>query len=143
SSSPRGPLPRDGTLARIPRYRHPGRRGRRLTAPAPPRTDRGRSSDRGAAALTPEQITAFAILGLTLVLLVWGRWRYDVVAVAALLAVVITGLVPADQAFAGFAHPAVVTVAAVLVISRGLENAGLVDAVVRFISPLRGRENLQ
>ncbi len=93
--------------------------------------------------MTVEQFTAFAILGVTLVLFIWGRWRYDLVAVAALLAVTLTGLVPASEAFSGFAHPAVITVAAVLIISRGLQNAGLVDVVVKLIGPLRGRENLQ
>jgi di/tricarboxylate transporter len=93
--------------------------------------------------VTAQQITAFTILGVTLVLFIHARWRYDVVAMFALLAVVLSGLVPARDAFVGFAHPAVITVAAVLVISRGLQNAGLVDAVVKAVSPLRGRENLQ
>lgn len=93
--------------------------------------------------MTGEQATAFAVLGVTLALFVWGRWRYDLIAIVALLAVVLLGLVPPAQAFAGFAHPAVVTVAAVLIISRGLQNAGLVDAVVKIISPLRGRPQLQ
>jgi di/tricarboxylate transporter len=93
--------------------------------------------------VTLEQGIAFAVLGAALVLFVWGRWRYDIVAVAALLAVTLTGLVPAAEAFNGFAHPAVITVVAVLIISRGLLNAGLIDVVVKAISPLRGRENLQ
>jgi di/tricarboxylate transporter len=93
--------------------------------------------------MTDQQMIAVAILGLTLAMLVWGRWRYDLVAVAALLAVVLTGLVPAAHAFDGFSHPAVVTVAAVLIISKGLQNAALVDAVVAAIGPLRGRLNLQ
>jgi di/tricarboxylate transporter len=91
---------------------------------------------------TPQAIT-FAILGATLILFVWGRWRHDVVAMLALLAVVLTGLIEPRDAFVGFAHPAVITVAAVLVISRGLQNAGLVDIVVKAISPLRGRQTLQ
>ncbi len=93
--------------------------------------------------MTGQQAIAFGVLGLTLVMFVWGRWRYDVVATFALLVVVIAGLVPAKDAFNGFAHPAVITVAAVLIISRGLQNAGLVDAVVRAIAPLRGREDAQ
>ncbi|MPZ55240.1 MAG: SLC13 family permease [Rhizobiales bacterium] len=93
--------------------------------------------------MTTDQTLAFAILGATLVLFVWARWRYDVVAVLALLAVVLTGLVPPTEALVGFSHPAVVTVAAVLIISRGLQNAGLVDVVVKAVAPLRGRENLQ
>jgi len=93
--------------------------------------------------MTAQQAIAFAILGLTLGMFVWDRWRYDIVAMGALLAVTLTGLVPAGDAFSGFAHPAVITVAAVLVISRGLQNAGLVELVVKAIGPLRGRENLQ
>ena len=93
--------------------------------------------------MTTDQTLAFAILGATLVLFIWARWRYDVVAVLALLAVVFTGLVPPTEALVGFSHPAVITVAAVLIISRGLQNAGLVDVVVKAVAPLRGRENLQ
>lgn len=81
--------------------------------------------------VTFDQAVVFVILGATLVLFVWGRWRYDLVAIAALVLVFIAGLVPADQAFLGFGHPAVVTVAAVLVMSRGLLNAGVVDVLSR------------
>lgn len=72
---------------------------------------------------------AFIILGLTLVAFMWGRLRYDLVALCALLASVVLGLVPADEAFSGFGHPAVITVAAVLVLSRGFERAGIVDLI--------------
>jgi di/tricarboxylate transporter len=69
----------------------------------------------------------FLILAITLVAFVWGRFRYDLVAMAALLSCVLLGVVPADEAFSGFGHPAVITVAAVLVLSRGFEHAGVVD----------------
>ncbi|MDR5867683.1 SLC13 family permease [Halomonas koreensis] len=71
----------------------------------------------------------FAILAVTLAAFVWGRFRYDLVALAALLASVLLGLVPADAAFLGFGHPAVITVVAVLVLSRGFERSGLVDLI--------------
>lgn len=90
-----------------------------------------------------EQALALGILAATFVLFIWGRWRYDVVAVLALLAVVLTGLIPIEEAFLGFGHPAVLTVAAVLVISRALQNAGIVDVVVKAIAPLRGRDTAQ
>lgn len=93
--------------------------------------------------MSNDQIIAFSILGTTLVLFAWGRWRYDLVAVLALLAVLVTGLQPIEAAFDGFAHPAVVTVAAVLVISRALQNAGVVDAVMSVLASLKSRENLQ
>jgi di/tricarboxylate transporter len=101
------------------------------------------SNDVAGSFMTAQQAIAFGILGATLVMFVWGRWRYDVVAVLALLATVFTGLAPPKDAFLGFAHPAVITVAAVLIISRGLQNAGLVDAVVKAVAPLRGQETLQ
>ena len=83
-----------------------------------------------------QQVVIFATLALTLVLFLWGRWRYDVVAVIALLIVTFTGLVPAGEAFAGFGHPAVITVAAVLILSRGLMNSGLIDGITNLLSRL-------
>ncbi len=68
-----------------------------------------------------------ALLTLALGLFVLGRWRYDIVALLTLLAAVLSGLVPAAQAFSGFGDPAVVTVAAVLVVSRALQESGAVD----------------
>lgn len=81
--------------------------------------------------MTSDQIIVFAIMAALFVLLVWGRWRYDLVAFAALLVAVAVGVVPGEQAFSGFGHPAVVIIALVLIISRGLSNAGVVDVVVR------------
>ncbi len=80
-----------------------------------------------------ERTIVFAVLAATLVLFVTGRWRYDVVALLALLAVTIAGIVPAADAFTGFGHPAVVTVAAILVVSRGLQNSGVVDLIARLL----------
>lgn len=85
--------------------------------------------------MTTPQITIFAILALMMALFVWGRLRHDVVALAALMACVITGLVDAEAAFAGFGHPAVITVACVLVLSQGLQNTGAVDALARAALP--------
>jgi di/tricarboxylate transporter len=84
--------------------------------------------------LTLDQAIVFGILALTLAMFVWGRWRYDIVSLGALLLVFIAGLVPAGEVFSGFGHPAVITVAAVLVISRGLLNAGVVDGMSRFLA---------
>ena len=93
--------------------------------------------------MSNDQAVVFGVLALTLALFVWGRFRYDLVAMLALLALLASGVLPFDQAFDGFAHPAVITVAAVLVISRALQNAGLVDVVVRVMAPLKGKPNLQ
>lgn len=86
--------------------------------------------------MTIEQRIVFAVLFLALVLFIAGRWRYDVVSLLALLAVAVTGVVPVEQVFDGFGHPAVVTVAAVLVVSRGLLNSGLVGGVASWMGKL-------
>ena len=70
--------------------------------------------------MTQDQITLLLVGGATVGLFLWGRWRHDLVALASLLGCVLLGLVPPDEAFAGFGHPAVITVACVLVLSRGL-----------------------
>lgn len=74
--------------------------------------------------MTLEQGLIFVILVASMGLFIWGRWRHDVVALGALLACVIVGLVPEREAFAGFGHPAVITVACVLVLSHGLQRTG-------------------
>ena len=81
-----------------------------------------------------EQGIVFAILAGAMALFIFGRPRYDIVAAVALIAAVFAGVVPARDAFAGFGHPAVVTVAAVLIVSRALKNAGIVDLLANMIS---------
>jgi len=83
--------------------------------------------------MTTDQIVLFAIFALLFGFLLWGRWRYDLVAFVALLVAVIAGVVPADQAFSGFGHPAVVIIALVLVVSRGLTNSGAIDLLTRHL----------
>ncbi|AMQ88696.1 SLC13 family permease [Marinobacter sp. LQ44] len=90
-----------------------------------------------------DQWTVFLILGTTLALFIWNRLRFDIVAMLALLAVAVSGLVAPDQLFAGFGHPAVITVAAVLVISQGLVNGGVVDAVARLLGKVGRNAVLQ
>lgn len=85
--------------------------------------------------MDPAQITISIILLCTVLLFLWGRWRHDMVAAAALLACVITGLVPADSAFDGISHPAVISVACVLILSKGLQNSGAVDVLTRLMLP--------
>ena len=84
--------------------------------------------------LTLEQWIVFGTLAAALFLFISGRWRYDVVALAALLVVAVAGIVPGGQVFAGFGHPAVITVAAVLIISRAILNTGVVDSAVGLLS---------
>ncbi|MEO1896978.1 MAG: SLC13 family permease [Cycloclasticus sp.] len=88
--------------------------------------------------ISTDQTLIFAILFTTLVLFAWGKWRYDLVALAAMTAVLLFGLVTPNEAFAGFGHTAVITVAAVLIISQALKNAGVVDVVASHLLPHTG-----
>ncbi|MCB1630158.1 MAG: hypothetical protein KDI48_20690, partial [Xanthomonadales bacterium] len=81
--------------------------------------------------LQDDQIILVTIVVVMIGLFLWGRWRHDLVALACLLACVVTGLVPASEAFSGFGHPAVITVACVLILSQGLRNTGTVDVLAR------------
>ncbi len=93
--------------------------------------------------MTFDQIYVFGVILGTLGLFVWGRWRYDVVALIALVAVLLAGIVPPDRAFDGFGHPAVITVAAVLVISRGLQNSGIVGVIAKRLAEAELSPSLQ
>jgi len=81
--------------------------------------------------LTVDQGLLFAILITVMALLIWGRWRYDLIAFSALIMALLIGIVPVDQAFSGFGHPATVIVALVLVISRGLSNSGAIELLTK------------
>jgi di/tricarboxylate transporter len=83
--------------------------------------------------LSPQQIFLLSLLGATLIMFVWGRWRYDVVAVGAMLLIAVVGIVPAREVFLGFGHPATLTVAMVLIISRGLLNSGVIDLMAEHV----------
>jgi di/tricarboxylate transporter len=85
--------------------------------------------------MTFDQIVLFSIVGATIALFLWGRWRHDVVALMALLGCVFAGLIPAEETFVGLGHPAVITVACVLILSYGLKTSGAVDALVQRILP--------
>jgi len=89
--------------------------------------------------MTVDQLVIFAILLALFALLVWGRWRYDVVAFAALMTAVAAGLVAPGEAFDGFGHPATITVACVLVLSRVLAGTGAIDRLTQLVRPATGR----
>lgn len=92
-----------------------------------------------------DQIAIVIILMITFGLFIYGRWRYDIVSLTALFILIIADKCLGDessalinnynQIFLGFGHPAVITVAAVLIISRALRNSGVVDYITRRIKP--------
>lgn len=80
----------------------------------------------------------FALLGAVFALLVWGRFRYDLVAFGALIIAATFGLVPAQDVFSGFGHSAVAIIGLVLIVSRGLSSSGAVELFAsRLIDPDR------
>ncbi|MEM6566420.1 MAG: SLC13 family permease [Pseudomonadota bacterium] len=81
--------------------------------------------------MSTDQIVLFTLFGAVFGLLLWGRYRYDIVAFSALLIGVVLGVVPNDQAFSGFGHPATLVVALVLVVSSGLVRSGAVYLITR------------
>ena len=83
--------------------------------------------------MTLQQTVLFVILVLVFVMLIWGRWRYDLVAFIALMAALLGGVVPVSEAFSGFGHPATVIIALVLVVSRGLSNSGVIELLARYV----------
>ena len=81
--------------------------------------------------MTTDQIILFSLFGAVFGMLLWGRFRYDLVAFSALMAGVVLGVVPTKDAFAGFGHPATLVVALVLVVSAGLVRSGAVFLITR------------
>jgi di/tricarboxylate transporter len=84
--------------------------------------------------MTTDQILLFGLLFFVFVFLIWGRWRYDLVAFVALIAALMMGVVPVDEAFSGFGHPATIIIALVLIISKGLSNSGAIELIARQVS---------
>lgn len=85
--------------------------------------------------MTETQIGVLLILGTVVGLFLWGKWRHDLVAVMALVACVVAGLVAPEQAFSGFGHPAVITVACMLIMSKALQVSGAVEVMARYALP--------
>ena len=93
--------------------------------------------------MNADQAVVFLIILMALLLFIWGKWRYDLVAMMVLFASVLSGAVTSDQAFSGFAHPAVVTVAAVLILSRCLLKSDVLDIIYRSFSQASSSPNRQ
>ncbi len=88
--------------------------------------------------MTIDNILIFGILGAALVLFISEKIRADLVALMVLVSLTLTGLITQEEAFSGFASPAVITVWAVFIISGGLTRSGVADVIARFILRLAG-----
>ena len=83
-----------------------------------------------------EQTLVFVVILLSLFFFVRGKVRYDIVAFLALAVLVLVGVIPSENAFTGLSHPAVITVAAVLIISKALQHSGLVDIIANWVGTI-------
>ncbi len=88
-----------------------------------------------------EQGILVAVISVLLGLLVWGRWRYDAVTLVCLASLVLFEVIPISNAFSGFGHPAVIIVALVLLISRGLQESGFISLIGNQLAKLTLSEN--
>lgn len=93
--------------------------------------------------MTTQQALSFAIVGGMLVLFLWDRLRYDVVAALALTASVAVGVVKPDKAFEGFANPVIMIIATALVLSRAIAGTGLIEMLTRRLEPAMRTRGLQ
>ncbi|HYE47885.1 MAG TPA: SLC13 family permease [Caulobacter sp.] len=93
--------------------------------------------------MTPQQALSFALVGLTVIAFIWGRWRYDLVALGALAVGVAVGVIPIKDAFAGFANDIVIIIASALVLSAAVARSGLVDTVMAPLVPRLKTERSQ
>jgi di/tricarboxylate transporter len=93
--------------------------------------------------LTTDNLLVLGILASAVVLFVSEKLRVDVVAMIVLMALVVTGLVTVEEAFSGFASPAVITVWAVFIVSGGLTRSGVADLIAQQVVRLAGRNQLR
>ncbi len=80
-------------------------------------------------------VLLFAVLAATLLMFIWGYYRYDLVAIMSLMALVMFGIIPSQQAFTGFGNTAVITVACVMVITAAISQTGLVEQIQKLLMP--------
>jgi di/tricarboxylate transporter len=85
--------------------------------------------------VTLQQGLSFGLIGATVVLFIWGRWRYDLIALGALAVGVVFGLIPIESAFDGFSNDIVVIIASALVLSAAIARSGLVDHLMAPLLP--------
>jgi len=84
--------------------------------------------------MTTDQIILFVLLFFVFAFLIWGKLRYDLVAFISLIVALVLGVVPTEQAFSGFGHPATIIIALVLIISKGLSSSGVIELVAKQVS---------
>jgi di/tricarboxylate transporter len=93
--------------------------------------------------MTQPQMLSFAVVAGMMALFVWGRFRYDLVAVFSLLVAVLVGIVPAKEAFTGFSDDIVIIVASALLVSAAVSKSGVLEAGLNRVAPYLKTTQLQ
>lgn len=97
----------------------------------------------GALHMTLQQALSFGLVGLTVVVFIWGRWRYDLVALGALAVGIVIGVIPIKSAFDGVSNDIVIIIASALVLSAAVARSGLVDTILAPLVPRLRSEKSQ
>ncbi|MGO4113838.1 SLC13 family permease [Rhizobium ruizarguesonis] len=90
-----------------------------------------------------DQWLSLLTIALMMGAFVWGRYRYDIVAVSSLLVAIIVGIVPAKKAFSGFSDDIVIIVGSALIVSAAISRSGIMDVALRRFSPERRGSRMQ
>ena len=93
--------------------------------------------------MTQQQALSFALVGVTVILFVWGRWRYDLIALGALAAGLVLGVIPLKSAFAGLSNDIVIIIASALVLSSAVARSGIIDSLMAPLMPKLKTERSQ
>lgn len=93
--------------------------------------------------MTIPQVLAFLIIAGMMVAFIMGRWRYDLVAVCALLVGLLVGIVPFERAFVGFSNDIVIIVGSALVVSAAVARSGIMEILIRRHVPRMSSPRLQ
>ncbi len=93
--------------------------------------------------MTLQQGLSFGLIGATVLCFIWGRWRYDLIALGSLAVGLVSGLIPIKSAFAGFSNDIVVIIGSALVLSAAISRSGLVDALMTPLLPRLKDERTQ
>lgn len=84
--------------------------------------------------MTLPQWFSIATLAGMMVLFLWGKFRYDITAVIALLVALCLGIVKPGDAFSGFSDDIVIIVGSALVLSAAVQRSGVIELVMGFLS---------
>ncbi|MXO70062.1 SLC13 family permease [Alteraurantiacibacter buctensis] len=87
---------------------------------------------------TPQWLSIATLAGM-MILFVWGRFRYDVTALIALLAALALGIVAPEDAFTGFADDIVIIVGSALVVSAAIQRSGVVESMLASVAQFTRR----